>query len=212
MTDTKSLIETQCKRVGLALQQELLSDLALFVDTLARWGKKINLTANPSPEEVIGRHLPDSLYMHLHLQDRMDFEFNSYTDVGSGAGLPGLAFALLVPRVKSTLVEANSKKCSFLRTVAHQLNRQDITVIGRRMEHSGLSGLDFVSSRATWAPLQWLERAASVLRPGGLAVVFSSEAAAIGDPVSGFHFHSRITYSLADGTRRLQTYFQLDDQ
>jgi len=211
MTDTESLVQLEGRRAGIVLSDERLADLALFVDTLGRWGKKMNLTANPSPEEVIGRQLPDAFYMYRHLQEQQDLQFKVYADVGSGAGLPGLVFALLVPEIKSTLVEANHKKCSFLRTVVHTLNRKDIAISNHRIEHSSIFEVDFVSSRATWAPERWLERAAAVVRHQGFAVVFSNEAAAIGDPVHGFSFHSRISYSLSDGAKRVQTYFQLTD-
>lgn len=209
MTHTESLIEIQEQAQDIHLTEDQRRDLGFLVDTLHKWGRRINLTSDPDPSRVVSRQLPDALHLFNHLRTLSDLHLHTFADVGSGAGLPGLALALLLPAMQTTLVEANNKKCSFMRTVAHGLQRSDIRVLNQRVASAGISGFDVVSSRATWAPREWIRRAAPLLRDGGLAVVFSSKEMDESILVGQFIFHSRLSFKIDNGSLRYQTFFQL---
>lgn len=211
MTDTGRLIEIEAQDAGLTLDEDILADLNHYVVTLERWGKRMNLTANPTAAETIRKHMPDAFWLVQHLNQLDQLKIVSHADFGSGAGLPGLLLALLRPDLTSTLVESNGKKCSFMRTVIHELGRSDIVIVNKRMSTCGVGDMDLVTSRATWAPEQWLERAATVCRIDGLAVAFSIEPLAVDGCFWGFQVHSQINYVLDDGTERVQTFLQLRD-
>ena len=89
-------------------------------------------------------------------------------DVGTGAGRPGLALALLRPDLRVTLVEPLAKRTAFLRTVLGAVGRVDITIERARGEAlAGRRAWDVAVSRATLAPAAWLDVGASLAAPGG---------------------------------------------
>ena len=83
-------------------------------------------------------------------------------DVGSGAGLPGIALAIARPDLQVTLVEALLKRSKYLNEVVEELGLNNVTVVRGRAEEGhikrAVQGADIVTSRAV-APLgklaQW---------------------------------------------------------
>jgi 16S rRNA (guanine527-N7)-methyltransferase len=100
-----------------------------------------------------------------------------FLDLGSGGGLPGLVLLELWPAASVVLVDANQKRCAFLRDAVDALGlggRVEVLegraeALGRR---SGLrGGFDVVTARGFGRPGVTAECAAPFLRPGGLLVV-----------------------------------------
>ena len=207
MDDIVSGIQSEERRAGIALSNTQRDGLLHYIGLLQKWGKKVNLTANPSPEAIVSRHLPDALYLYRKMAIDMDLQTDStFVDVGSGAGLPGLLIGILFPELSTTLVESISKKCTFIRTVCHELHLRNVTVVNKRLEQADIQKADLVSSRATWDPEEWLERAGSLLKAGGIAVVFTAGELALEVEPLGYILQSRVKYSLMDGAGRVQTY------
>lgn len=80
-------------------------------------------------------------------------------DVGTGAGAPGLALALMRPDLRVTLVEPLTKRVSFLRTVLGTLGRLDVELVRGRAEEMASArpgAWDVAVSRATLAPAIWI--------------------------------------------------------
>jgi 16S rRNA (guanine527-N7)-methyltransferase len=84
-----------------------------YLGVLLRWNARLNLTAVREPGQIIRRHFVECAFAARHLP--MDIE--SLLDYGSGAGLPGVPFAICRPEIRVTLAEAQGKKASFLREV-----------------------------------------------------------------------------------------------
>lgn len=78
----------------------------------------------------------------------------SLLDVGSGAGFPGIPLAVSSPELRTTLVERNQKKCSFLRHVVMTLNLSNVEVINADIRDLGeeLNQFDAISARAVASP------------------------------------------------------------
>jgi 16S rRNA (guanine527-N7)-methyltransferase len=97
-------------------------------------------------------------------------------DVGTGAGAPGLALAILRPDLDVTLVEPLPKRGAFLRTVLGTLALTPrVTLLGQKGEKLASAqpnGWDVALARATLAPAPWLDLASGLLKPGGSAWVF----------------------------------------
>lgn len=94
-------------------------------------------------------------------------------DVGSGAGAPGLALALLCDELRLTLVESVGKRASFLRTVVGAIGRTDIVIERARGESmASRRAWDVAISRATFPPPAWLALGATLVKPGGRIVAF----------------------------------------
>lgn len=119
-----------------------------YLVLLAKWNKVYNLTAVRDPDEMVTHHLLDSLAVLPVLQKsaaaRRHFHL---ADVGSGAGLPGLALSIAQPDWAITSVEAGEKKVAFQRQVKIELELANVSIYCGRMEAS--KGLfDAVIARA----------------------------------------------------------------
>lgn len=113
--------------IDTAAQQRLLDYLAL----LAKWNKAYNLTAVRNVDEMVSRHLLDSLSI-VPLFEAAGGE--RWLDVGSGGGMPGIPLAILFPGKSLTLLDSNGKKTRFLTQVKLELKLDNLQVIHSRVE------------------------------------------------------------------------------
>jgi 16S rRNA (guanine527-N7)-methyltransferase len=155
------------RRAATALAQELddrtLADVETWLDRLSEWNARIDLTAARSPEELVDLMLADALVLAPRLEPDARL-----VDVGTGAGAPGLALALLRPDLKVTLVEPLGKRASFLRTVVGAVGRSDVQIERKRGEElAGRRAWSVAMSRATLPPAAWLDLGLTLAPPGG---------------------------------------------
>jgi 16S rRNA (guanine527-N7)-methyltransferase len=146
-----SLKNTLCS--GLEVQSINISNASIdrlisFISVLSKWNKVYNLTAVRDENEMVVRHLLDSLTMLPFIK-----EMNHLADLGSGAGLPGIPLAICCPEKHFTLVDSNSKKTAFLQQAVTTLALQNVTVKHTRVEEYYPSKkYDCLISRAFAAP------------------------------------------------------------
>jgi 16S rRNA (guanine527-N7)-methyltransferase len=93
-------------------------------------------------------------------------------DLGAGAGFPGMALAVALPRSEVVLVESQARKCAFMERVAAAAAIGNVRVECARVEewHKGMGSSDVVVARALAAQAVVLEYAAPLLRLGGTLV------------------------------------------
>jgi 16S rRNA (guanine527-N7)-methyltransferase len=128
------------------VSRETVDRLGIYADLLLKWGARINLVGKSTLPDLWRRHMLDSAQLWPHLPP----DTRNLVDFGSGAGFPGLVLAIMgVPDVH--LVEANSKKCAFLRESA-RLTEAPVTVHNNRIEEMSSWKADVVTARAL-APL-----------------------------------------------------------
>jgi len=126
----------------------------------------MDLTAARSSEELVDLMIADALVLASRLPPSAQV-----VDVGSGAGAPGLALALLRPDLRMTLVEPRGKRAAFLRTVLGEVDRADVQLDRRRGEALPAARWDVALSRATLPPAAWLDLGAKLVAPGGFVWV-----------------------------------------
>ena len=98
-------------------------------------------------------------------------------DLGSGAGLPGLVLAMVLPDTAVTLLEPMERRCRFLAECVTELGLTNVSVLRGRAEDVTLR-TDVVTARAV-APLPRLaELAMGVVRPGGMVLAIKGQTAA----------------------------------
>ena len=99
-------------------------------------------------------------------------------DLGSGAGLPGIVLALLLPDVQVTLLERMERRSLFLDECVQELGLRNAQVYRATAEEvAGKLAADVVTARAV-APLDRLAGlAAGLVRPGGLILAVKGAAA-----------------------------------
>jgi 16S rRNA (guanine527-N7)-methyltransferase len=98
-------------------------------------------------------------------------------DIGSGAGLPGLVLAMVLPETAVTLLEPMERRCRFLAECVTELGLANVSVLRARAEEATLRA-DVATARAV-APLPRLaELAVGVVRPGGMVLAIKGRTAA----------------------------------
>ncbi|XP_027916455.1 uncharacterized protein LOC114175835 isoform X3 [Vigna unguiculata] len=115
----------------------------LYVDTLLQWNKRMNLTAVREVNDVMERHVEDSLAILPPLSDcyrshcGSSCDKLSLVDVGSGAGLPGVVLAIARPEWDVTLMESMNKRCVFLEHVVGVIGSSNVKIVRGRAENLG---------------------------------------------------------------------------
>lgn len=193
------VVADELSRAGLVASPE---PLCAYLALLERWGRRVNLTGRPDAVHIARRLLPDALMLAGHLAPGT----HTVVDVGSGSGIVGLPLTLVRPELVTLLVEPSGRRCSFLRTAAHELGVDQLTIAEAPLEQLELLPRDLAASRATWPPAQWLERALPLVRPGGEAVCFLGPQEAPGPP-AGLLTPRQVRYQLADGTPRQLAFY-----
>jgi len=133
-----------------------------YLKLLDHWNGAFNLTAVQDPQEMIYRHLLDSLAVGPHLTGQR------FIDVGTGAGLPGIPLAIMFPDREWYLLDSNGKKTRFLFQVKTALSLDNITICHHRVEHFQPEQLfDGVLSRAFASLLAMVHGCSHLLSANG---------------------------------------------
>lgn len=145
--------------------------LALYVDLLARWNRRMNLTAVRDPRVLLELHIAEC----LRCAQMLPPEIATAMDFGSGAGLPGIPMKIARPEIAVTLAESQNKKAAFLREAARELGLAQTTVHSGRVEDLPMgSTFDLVILRAVDDMGQALRAALPRIRGEGYCAVLTS--------------------------------------
>ncbi|MEO8742284.1 MAG: 16S rRNA (guanine(527)-N(7))-methyltransferase RsmG [Lysobacteraceae bacterium] len=141
--------------------EPLASRLLDYLTLLVRWNGTYNLTAIRDPQEMLSKHLFDSLAI-------APFVHGTLADIGSGAGLPGIPLALARPELAVTLIESNGKKARFLREAKRHLGLENLAVAESRAESFAASAhFDCLVSRAFGSLAEFVRVGGHLLREDG---------------------------------------------
>jgi 16S rRNA (guanine527-N7)-methyltransferase len=148
------------------VSRETIDRLRLLEELVVKWNPAINLVSKPSLAHLWERHIVDS----MPLFEIAGQDSRTWCDFGSGGGFPGLVVASVArelgPQTTVTLVEADSRKCVFLREAARQMDLE-VAVLNQRVEDMAPVGARVISARAL-APLKKLcDLVAVHAAPGG---------------------------------------------
>jgi 16S rRNA (guanine527-N7)-methyltransferase len=158
----------QCLQPFISLDETRLRAISKYIDLLLKWNERINLTAIRVPEEMVQRHFGESFFAANYILSQMPVE--RVIDLGSGAGFPGVPFAMMAPEVQVTLIESNQKKATFLRELIWLLELKNARVFSDRAEnYAQLAGL--VTMRAVEKFDKALPLAIRLVEPGGQIVL-----------------------------------------
>jgi 16S rRNA (guanine527-N7)-methyltransferase len=202
-TQLTALLDRAAAAGGMGtLDSRTLARLEKWLNRLEEWNARMDLTAARSQAELVDLMLADAIAIAM----RIPWQAN-LVDVGTGAGAPGLALALLRDDLRVTLVEPLGKRASFLRTVLGDLRRKDIAIERARGEAlAGRRAWDVAISRATLSPPEWLGLGTTLVRPGGCVWVLLAKE------VPPSHAHTAIdadhayTWPLTGADRRAIVY------
>jgi 16S rRNA (guanine527-N7)-methyltransferase len=195
-------IDRAAAALGTTLDGRARGDVATWLGLLQQWNARIDLTAARSDDELVDLMLADALV----LAPRLPADAR-VVDVGTGAGAPGLALALLRPDLRLTLVEPLGKRAAFLRTVVGAVGRSDVAIDRVRGEaFGGRSAWDVAVSRATLGPQPWLDLAVTLASPGGSVWVLLAKDEAPVHPRATLEEDLSYTWPLTSAARRAVRY------
>ncbi|MBW6508993.1 MAG: 16S rRNA (guanine(527)-N(7))-methyltransferase RsmG [Desulfuromonadales bacterium] len=149
---------------------QLVDRLILFAEELLRWNDKINLTSIRTMDEVVEKHLLDSLVLVGLLGDQF-----RVLDMGSGAGLPVIPLALAMPQKTFYSLDSVGKKINFQKHVKRLLRIKNLEIECARIEeitriNPAWQGFDVVVARAVADVNDLLKMALPVIKPGGMLI------------------------------------------
>lgn len=113
---------------NISLSDQQKAQLVGYVELLHKWNKAYNLTSVRDPQQMMIRHIMDSIVVEPHL------EGSRFIDVGTGPGLPGVPLAIVRPDAHFTLLDSLGKRIRFLKQVQHELKLSNITPVQSRVE------------------------------------------------------------------------------
>lgn len=173
------LLRSGIKQLQLSIDDSQLNALARFVELLQKWNKTYNLTAIEDTEEIISKHILDSLSVAPYIQGER------IIDVGSGAGLPGIPLAIVCEDKQFLLLDANSKKTRFIQQAIVDIGLKNVQVVNHRVErYAPAHEFDTVVSRAFAASEKLFESIDHLVTQGQVIVMLGKQTQPQGLPKS----------------------------
>lgn len=190
----KARLIDAAQALGLALSDAQADTLLAYQGLIAKWNKVYNLTAVRDPEQMLTQHLVDCLAAVPPLRRALaeqGGEAPALLDVGAGAGLPGVVFAILHTQLQVDCVDTVAKKAAFVQQVAAELKLPKLRGLHARVENLG-QGYDIVSSRAFASLVDFTTWSRAALKPGAVWLAMKGkepveEIAALPASVQVFH-------------------------
>jgi 16S rRNA (guanine527-N7)-methyltransferase len=150
------------KELGIELDATRAESLLTLVDELEQGNKQFNLTAIRDRPGMLTKHVLDSLSIQPYLRGER------LADVGTGAGFPGLALAIVNPQRRFTLIEATGKKARFVEQTAQRLGLANVLIVNSRAEaYRPFELFDTVFARALSSLADFVAYAGHLCAPDG---------------------------------------------
>jgi 16S rRNA (guanine527-N7)-methyltransferase len=156
------LLAGGARELGIDLTPERAEALLKLVDELEQGNALFNLTAIRDRPGMLRKHVLDSLSV------QPDLRGGRWADVGTGAGFPGLALAIVNPQRRFTLIEATGKKARFVEQTAARIGCGNVLVVNSRAEsYRPFELFDTVIARALSSLADFVAYAGHLCAPGG---------------------------------------------
>jgi 16S rRNA (guanine527-N7)-methyltransferase len=137
-------MKKQLESYGLEFDELFYERCEKFINMLQDWGTTHNFTSPKALSKYeIEANIIDSVYPLKFLNS-----FNSFADIGTGAGYPGMLLAIARPDARCALIEPKAKRVAFLNFVKNILKLENVTVIHKRAQDIAPSSYDLITSRA----------------------------------------------------------------
>ena len=157
----KSQLACGLDELGLSVADDQLEALLVYLSLLDKWNKSYNLTSIREPEKMLVYHLLDSLSIAAWIKPQ-----SRVLDVGSGAGLPGIPLAIVLPQSEWWLLDSNGKKTRFMQQAVAVCTVNNATVVKSRVQdYHAAEPLDIIVSRAYASLSGFAESVAHLMRP-----------------------------------------------
>jgi 16S rRNA (guanine527-N7)-methyltransferase len=156
------MLAAGAKEIGIEAGDADIETLLKLVDELELGNAQFNLTAIRDRPGMLAKHVLDSLSLQPYLRG------DRFADVGTGAGFPGLALAIVNPQRRFTLIEATGKKARFVEQTIERLGLTNVQVVNSRAEsYRPFELFDTVAARALSSLADFVAYAGHLCTPEG---------------------------------------------
>lgn len=156
------VLASGARELGIELTPAQGERLLKLVDELEQGNGQFNLTAIRDRPGMLRKHVLDSLTVQPYLRG------SRVADVGTGAGFPGMALAIVNPQRRFTLIEGTGKKARFVEQTAQRLGCGNVVVVNSRAEsYRPFELFDTVVARALSSLADFVAYAGHLCVPGG---------------------------------------------
>jgi 16S rRNA (guanine527-N7)-methyltransferase len=166
----EQLLNEGLAELALAPEPEQRHRILQLAELVEAWNQRFNLTGHRTASEILHRLILDALALERCLPTAA-----SITDLGSGAGFPGLPLAIVRPQAQVLLVEARERRNHFQRTAIRQLGISNARAMRGRIEALDPEPAALVVAQAVAPPSEILGAMHRWLAPGALAVIPGAE-------------------------------------
>ena len=125
------MLDNGLAKMGLSVDPEKTASLEKYIAELELWNPRYGLV-NAEGDDLIIRHVLDSL---AGVKTMQGLAPSIVADIGSGAGLPGIPLAIMLPNTRFHLVERSGKRTGFLRNIILTLGLTNVSVIEDSLEN-----------------------------------------------------------------------------
>lgn len=154
----------------LSLPDRAIEALLRYRDLIVKWNRVYNLTAVNDPDEMLARHLLDSLSIAPLITT------SPVLDVGSGAGLPGIPLAIALPDVQFVLLDTAAKRTRFMSQAVAELGLANVEVVTARIQgFRPAQRFGVITSRAFTALSEFLQVVAPLLADDGRVIAMTGQ-------------------------------------
>ena len=122
------------KAIGVLLGDKEVEKICTFIELMKEWNEKINLTSITEDEEIISKHLIDSLTL---FNTKKLSGKKTLIDIGTGAGFPAIPLKICNDELEVTLLDSVNKRLKYLNEVIQALGLKNITTFHSRAEDGG---------------------------------------------------------------------------
>jgi 16S rRNA (guanine527-N7)-methyltransferase len=161
------------REAGTALGRSVSSSesdkLYKYLNLLIKWHKSQRLLGSSEPAWIVDHVIADSLLFARVIPAGL----KTLCDIGSGAGIPGIPLAVVMPIVDVTLIEARQKRGSFLATAIRELGLANCHLVIRRLEDLEVElhdRFDVAVMRCAGDPTTLWPGVRRLLKAGGVAI------------------------------------------
>lgn len=162
----------------LQTQAQLVERLCTYLDLIAKWNKKIRLTGSCEAQELLDRHVIDSLFALADIHDLPPE--TKLLDIGAGVGFPSIPLAIARPDLQWLLLESHHKRTAFLQESRRRLQIPNLhTQTTRFTDATTPQDLEGPFARVLFravAPESILPTISEHLSPHGKVIYWASQA------------------------------------
>ncbi len=159
-----------CRHLGLELSKQQFRALERHIEYIAKWNNRVNLTSIVDFEQMVIRHILDSLTILPYVQG------SQLLDIGTGGGFPGIPIAITRTDIQTVLLDSNKKKTEFLGHVVSQLKLSNVRVLHERIEnYHPLETIHTLTARAVGSIQRILAQVQPLCKPSSRLLIMKGK-------------------------------------